>query len=348
MMKKLSLGLCLAVASAIGIAATPALADTKFPGNLRVVIGSKSTGGDTYQNTAIVAEALSEKLGINVKVDAVGATAAFNTLKRVSNGSTVMMFHDQAYLGYLYGQKGYENPFEQYIVGPTVAINPGNAYLVAKSSPYQNVEDLLEACAAGTDIRVAIQPGGVSEIGYSAMKNAIRIRHPGKEGCLVAVNRGSQSDKNQAMFDGLADVINGSVQANEQYTRLPADDQKAMSFVWLTARKQTIEQANPEGMGETTRADLLQYVDPNVSVTQDGTKNFTFDKEFFFLFNKDMDPELIAEMDQALTEIFAEGTIQETQKKSFFIPNFLPSAEASAYLKDKMDQYEVIIKALHQ
>ena len=341
-MKKTVLGVAMATAGFFGLAAT-AFADTGFPGNLRIVIGSKSTGGDTYQNTAIVADALAKKLGINVKVDAVGGSTGFNTIKRVANGSVIMMFHDQAYLGYLYGKKGYENPFEEYRIGPSVAINPGNAYLVAKKSPYKNVEELMTACAAGTDVRVAIQPGGVSEIGYSALKNAIRIQHSGKEGCLVAVNRGSQSDKNQAMFDGLADLINGSVQANEQYTRLPADDQKAMRFVWLTARSATIQQANPEGMGETNRETLLQYVDPNVSVTQDGNRNFTFDKEFFFLFNKKMDQKLIDELDQALTEIFAEGDIQKTQKRSFFIPNFRPSAEAEAYFKDKAAQYEVIL-----
>ena len=346
-MKKSILRIALATCGLFALAAATSLAaDTKFPNNLRVVIGSKSTGGDTYQNSAIVADYLAKKLGINVKVDAVGASAAFKTLKRVSNGSTIMIFHDQSYLGYLYGKKGYANPFENYRIGPTVAINPGNAYLVAKNSPYKNIEELMKACADGAKVRVAIQPGGVSEIGYSAMKNAVRIQYPGKEGCVVAVNRGSQSDKNQAMFDGLADLINGSVQANEQYTRLPADDQKAMRFVWLTARNKTIAQANPEGMGETSRADLLQYVEPNVNVTQDGSKNFTFDKEFFFLFNKDMDPALVAELDQALSEIFAEGKIQETQKKSFFIPNFLPSAEAEAYLKDKMAQYKVIIKAI--
>lgn len=345
-MKKTLLGTGLAICALFAASYTTVQADTGFPRNLRVVIGSKSTGGDTYQNSAIIADALAEKLGINVKVDAVGASSAFNTLKRVSNGSTVMIFHDQSYLGYLYGQKGYENPFEQYRIGPTVAINPGNAYLVSKSSPYQSIEELMKACADGTDIRVAIQPGGVSEIGYSALKNAIKIEHPGKEGCLVAVNRGSQSDKDQALFDGLADLINGSVQANEQYTRLPADDQKAMSFVWLTARNKTIQEANPEGLGKTSREQLLQYVEPNVSVTLDGTKDFTFDKEFFFLFNKDMDPKLVAELDQALTEIFAEGKIQETQKKLFFIPNFMPSAEAEAYLKGKMAQYEHIIKAL--
>ena len=345
-MKKTLFSIALAACGLFGLASTTAFADTGFPNNLRIVIGSKSTGGETYQNTAIVADALARKLGINVKVDAVGGSTAFNTISRVSNGSVIMMFHDQAYLGYLYGQKGYENPFEAYRIGPSVAINPGNAYLVSKNSPYKNVEELMTACAAGTDIRVAIQPGGVSEIGYSALKNAIRIQHPGREGCLVAVNRGSQSDKNQAMFDGLADLINGSVQANEQYTRLPADDQKAMRFVWLTAGNATIQQANPEGMGETTREMLLQYVDPNVSVTQDGSKNFTFDKEFFFLFNKEMDQKLVDELDQALTEIFAEGRIQQTQKKSFFIPDFRPSAESEAYFKDKADQYEVILKSL--
>lgn len=325
---------------------TIATADTNFPNNLRIVIGSKSTGGDTYQNTAIVADYLAKKLGINVKVDAVGSSAAFKALSRVSNGSTIMVFHDQAYLGYLYGRKGYKNPFAAYNVGPTVSINPGNAYVVSKKSKYKTVDDMISACAGGDTVRVAIQPGGTSEIGFSAMKNATSIQHPGKEGCLVAVNRGSQSDKNQALYDNLADVIHGSVQANEQYTRLADDDQKAMRFIWLTARSATLDQANPEGMGDTNRAQLLKYADPSVSVTQDGKKNFTFDKEFFFLFNKKMDKALVAELDQALTEIYAEGEIQKTQKKSFFIPNFKPSAEASVYLKDKMDQYEVIIKNL--
>lgn len=346
MFMKLTTAVCLA-AAITGMAVMPALAaDGPLRGNLRVVIGSKSTGGDTYQNSSIVAQALAKNIGINVKVDAVGASDAFKILDRVSNGSVVMIFHDQSYLGYLYGVAGYDNIFEKYAIGPTVAINPGNAYLVPKSSPYQTIEDIIQAAGKGEKVRVAIQPGGVSEIGFSALKNAVRIRFPGNEGNIVAVNTGSQADKNQLLFDGQADLINGSVQANEQYTRLPADDQKAMRFVWLTAREETIEQANPEGMGETTRADLLQYVTPNASVTQDGKKDFTFDKEFFFLYNKDMDPAIVKQIDDSLTEIFAAGEIQETQKKSFFIPNFKPSAEAATYLKDKMDQYEVIIDAI--
>ncbi|MCP1367645.1 ABC transporter substrate-binding protein, partial [Halomonas sp. BBD48] len=319
-----------AIAGTAGASMSSFAADCPIPGNLRVVIGSTSTGGDTYQNSSIVADHLAKKLDINAKVDAVGAMAGFRALDRSRNGNTVMIFHDQAYLGNLYGVKGYDNIFEKYTVGPTVAINPGNAYLVPKDSPYQNIDEVIAAAGEGEEIRVAIQPGGVSEIGFSALKNAVKVEHPGMEDNVVAVNTGSQADKNQLLFDDMADVINGSVQANEQYTRLPADDQKAMRFVWLTARNDTIKQTNEEGMGKTSREDLLQYVNPNVTVPQSESQNFTFDKEFFFLYNKDMNPEIVSCIDNALEEIYAQGDIQEQQKKSFFIPNFKPSSEAQA------------------
>jgi len=322
-------------------------ADKLIKGNMRIVIGSKSTGGDTYQNSAIVAEALAKKLGINVKVDAVGGSAGFKTIQRQGqDGNTIMIYHDQAYLGYLYGIKGYEDMFSAYKVGPLLAINPGNAYLVPKSSPYQTVDDIIDACGKGTQIRVAIQPGGVSEIGYTGLKNAVAVKYPGKQDNLVAVNTGSQADKNQLLFDGQADLINGSVQANEQYTRLPADDQKAMRFVWLTARHKTLQQANPEGMGKTTREDLMKFVEPEAWVPYDKDSNFVFDKEFVVLYNKDIKPEIVEYIDKALAEIYADGKIEETQKKSFFIPDFMPSTEAEPYFKAKMERIKAMIDGM--
>ncbi|MDN3520463.1 ABC transporter substrate-binding protein [Halomonas ramblicola] len=338
------LGSAVALASMTLGAGVAMAQEGELRGNVRVVIGSTSTGGDTYQNSTIVVDKLAEHLDLNMKVDAVGASSAFRTLDRDSRGNTLMIFHDQSYLGYLYGVEGYENIFEKYTVGPTVAINPGNAYLVPKDSPYETLDDIIAAVGDGEEVRVAIQPGGVSEIGFSALKNAISIEHPGMEDNLVAVNTGSQADKNQQLFDDQADLINGTVQANEQYTRLPEDDQKAMRFVWLTARQGTIEQAPEDGLGQTTREQLLEYVEPNVHVTMGDDETFTFDKEFFFLYNKDMDPGIVEQIDEALTEIYAEGEIQEVQKNSFFIPNFKPSEEASEYLHEKMSRYEGIIE----
>ncbi len=93
-------------------------------GNLRIVIGSSSTGGDTYANSAIVAEKLAEVLDMNVKVDATGVNGAYDALKRDSSGHTIMIFHDQAYLGYLYEKKGMITPLKTTLWGRPLPSTP--------------------------------------------------------------------------------------------------------------------------------------------------------------------------------------------------------------------------------
>lgn len=336
-----------AAASAAALLSQPLMAAAQdLPRNMRMVIGSNSTGGDTYQAGAIIAEALSEQLGNNIKVDAVGPSEGLRALGRDRRGTTIMLFHDQAYLAHLYGIPGNPDPFADYAVGPTLMTNPGNAYLVAKNSPYQTMEDILKAAENGERIRVAIQPGGVSEIGYTAMRNAARVRAPGSQENIVPVNTGSQGDKNQAMFDGLADVINGSIQANEQFTALPAEDQKAMRFVWLTSTPETL-QAGPEaGLGDLSRDDMLQYAAPETSVTMDGSTDFTFDKEFFLIYNKDMDPAQMQAIDDALAAIYEKGAVQERMLAAFFTPDYRPMAESVPHLQAKRDDYAAMIEAL--
>jgi tripartite-type tricarboxylate transporter receptor subunit TctC len=338
-------------ASALGFALVTlplaASAQGVIRGNIRVVVGSTSTGGDTYQNAAIVADALAKQLGINAKVDPVGATESFKAIGRDTTGNTIMFFHDQSYLGNLYHVRGYDDIFATYKIGPTVSVNPGNCYLVAKKSPYQTMDDVFAAAAAGTRIRVAIERGGVSEIGFSAMKYAAQLRKPGSESNIVAMNTGSQADKNQLLFDGQADVINCSIQANEQYTRLPAEDQKAMRFIWLTSSKAILEQASPKGLGETSRDEMMKYAEPAVSVPVDAAgKPFVFDKDFFFIYNAKVDPKVVAEIDKALAAVYAAGSIQPALKNAFFIPNFKPSAEAQKYLEAKRDLYKKVIDSI--
>lgn len=337
----------MAAVGAAALVAYPVMAVAQdLPRNVRMVIGSTSTGGDTYQNASLVAEALSAHLEINVKVDPVGTSEGLKAIARDERGTTIMLHHDQVYLSHLYGVPGNDDPFENYSIGPTVAINPGDAFLVPANSPYKTMEDVFKAAEAGKQVRVAIQPGGVSEIGFTAMRNAARTRAPGSEKNFVPVNTGSQADKNQAMWDGLADVINGSIQANEQFTQLSSDDAKAMRFIWITARPETLSQAPEKGMGNTTRDEFLQFASPATSVTLDGEKDFAFDKEFFLIYNKEMDPTQIAAIDKALAEIYEKGDLGKRQKDSFFIPNYLPQSDAQAHLSEKSRTIGEIIEEL--
>jgi hypothetical protein len=197
-------------------------------------------------------------------------------------------------------------------------------------------------------VKVAIQPGGVSEIGYSAAKNAVKMQYPGMEENLVAVHTGSQSDKNQLLFDGQVDVIHSSIQANEQFAQLDGEDQKAMKFIWLTARVETIKQANEAGYGSMSIGDMLRYVSPQVSVPMTETEDFTFDKEFFMLFNKDMDQDLVKLYNDAAAEVFADQALVDQLKDAFFIPNFKEVDQAQAYLADKIAAYDAIISSLKE
>lgn len=100
-----------AAVSAAALLAQPIIAQAQdLPRNIRMVIGSNSTGGDTYQAASIVAEALSAELGVNIKVDAVGPSEAFKAVGRDKRGTTIMLHHDQSYLAFLYGIPGRSGP----------------------------------------------------------------------------------------------------------------------------------------------------------------------------------------------------------------------------------------------
>jgi len=344
-MKQFNQRLLKSIVAAILIATVSSVAAYNLPKNIRLVIGSASTGGDTYQNASILAKALAAKLHVKIKIDALGVSRAFKALRRDKRGATIMFFHDQSYLAHLYGVQGSYDIFKSFIVGPTISINPGNAYLVAKSSPYKTIKDVLTAVAGGTKVRVAIQPGGVSELGLSAMRNAARINALGSEANIVPVRTGDQADKNQAMWDDLADVIHGSIQANEQYTKLPVSDVKAMRFLWLSASYSILVQAE-KSHSDSKRGDLLKYATPRTSVTFDGHRNFTFDKTFFMLYNQDTDSRIMDTMDKALAEIYDEGKIQKRFLQAFFIPAFTPRSQARKIIEQKNDDYAKIIKEL--
>lgn len=307
--------------------------EAEIPSRVRVVIGSSSTGGDTYQNADAASRYLEEQLGTNMKVDAVGAVMAFSELNKAKpDGSTIMFFHDMAYLGVEYGSFGEENALENWKIGPVVSINPGNAFLASGDAPYDTMAESAEWLRdnPGETITVAIEAGGVSEITFDGYYLWVKEQFGEEVADRIKVYpTGSQEDKNQALWDGNADIIHGSIGGNSEYTKEGVESKIKMKFLGITAGKRV------EGHDVSTFAEQ--------GITVDG-KEFVFDKEFFILLPKDIDPGYAEALDKAVAEVTEDQRYIDDLAKNAYIPNYISAEEAEEYLLEKRATFQNIIK----
>ncbi len=149
MKKLLILSVCLMLAGGMMFAAgTTETAAPTFKGqNVRVVIGSTATSGDSYLIAETVSRYLGKELGANLKVDAVGAAKALDAMQTSkADGSTIMMFHDMTYLGISFGAYDEMYSLENMTVGPRIAQNPGSAWGAKADAPYKDMADILCTC----------------------------------------------------------------------------------------------------------------------------------------------------------------------------------------------------------
>lgn len=315
-------------------AETPVVEDTKVAvDRIRVLIGSSSTGGDSYQNADIISRFLATELGANTKVDAIDIKQAFDELgKAKSDGSTILVFHDQSYLGVEYGSINSKHALDSWKIGPTLAINPGDAFLTKHDAPYNTLVEAAEWLKENTDetLTISIQAGGVSQVGFDAFYNWVSEEYDASVLDRVKVYvTGSQGDKNQSLWDGNADIINGSVIGNEEYTKDGVDSLIKMKFIALTGKERQ------EGIDAPTFAEQ--------GITVDG-KPFSFDKEFFVLFPKDIDSTFEAKFNKAVENIVNAGEYEKELINQKFVLNYRPASEAEKHILEKRDLMKKIIE----
>ena len=170
MKKLLSALLASMMVMSMSVTALAAKKDETFKGkSVRVVIGSTSTSGDSYLIAQTACRYLEKELGCNMKVDAVGAAQALNTMQTAkADGKTIMMFHDMTYLSVLFGAQPAKFALENMTVGPRFAQNPGAAWAATKKAPYENLVEAAEYLKANPDakVRMACEAGGVSHIAF--------------------------------------------------------------------------------------------------------------------------------------------------------------------------------------
>ena len=147
--------------------------------NVRVVIGSTSTSGDSYMIADLVTRYLSAEMGFNGKVDAIGNAAALDEIANAKgDGKTVMMFHDMTFLSVLFGSVSEDYALETMTVGPRIGQNPGGCFGAAAESPYAKLSEVTQYLIDNPDKTVSfnIESGATS--------------HPWRRGC-----RTDQSDR---------------------------------------------------------------------------------------------------------------------------------------------------------
>ncbi|WLD93712.1 tripartite tricarboxylate transporter substrate-binding protein [Alkalihalobacillus sp. AL-G] len=306
--------------------------EAEIPDRIRVVIGSSSTGGDTYQNSSAASRYLEKVLGTNMKVDAVGAVKAFTALDKAdTDGSTIMFFHDMAYLGVEYGSISEKYALENWKVGPVVSTNPGNAFLTSADAPYNTMAESAEWLKNNPDetVTVAIEAGGVSEISFDGYYLWVKEKYGTEVSDRIKVYpTGSQEDKNQALWDGNADIINGSIGGNFEYTKDDVDSKIKMKFLGITAGKRV------EGY------EIPTFAEQGIKVNG---KDFVFDKQFFILLPKDIDPKFAKALDEAVAQVVENPDYIKDLAKNAYIPSYTPAEEADDYLLEKRSTFQNII-----
>lgn len=300
--------------------------------NVRMLIGSTSTSGDSYLIAETVCRYLGPELGANIKCDAVGSGPAFNTLATAKgDGTTLMMFHDMTYLSVLFGAQPEKFALENLTVGPRGGINAVSCWATYKDAPYGNLVEAAEYLKnnPNANLKIACEAGGVSHVAYIVYWKWVKDTY-GDDVVkrMHVVIGGSFDKKSQLLWDRNADIIFADYTSVNQYTK--TDDKKiAMKVVGLLD--------NLEGVDAPSYADL--------GITLDG-KEWRFCKEYVIYGPKDLDPALLAELDVAMKKVNANQEMRAAlEKMAYGAGDYMDSATTKKFIYAKRDAIAPLIKS---
>ncbi len=257
--------------------------------NVRVVIGSTSTSGDSYMIADLVTRYLAKEMGFNGKVDAIGNAAALEEMQnQKGDGTTVMMFHDMTYLSVLFGAVDEAYSLENMTIGPRIGQNPGACFGAAAEDNWNSLADVTNYIKTNNaDVSFNIESGATSHLAFVAYYLWVKETE-GEEVAnhIKAIVGGTTAEKLQRLWDRNADVIYGDTSAFKQYTEDGVEDQLKMTMFGTC--------------GEVNGLDVTSMAAEGVTFNG---KPFEFAKDFCMYFPKDMDANVLAEYEAAMKKV---------------------------------------------
>lgn len=301
---------------------------------VRVVIGSTSTGGDSYMIADMVTRYLGEEMGFNGKVDPVGNAAALDAISTAKgDGTTIMMFHDMAFLSVMFGAVDAKYDLANLTVGPRIGQNPGGCFAAHANAPYDSIAGAAEWLKANPDqkVRVNIEAGGASHLVFAAYWLWIKDTYGDDVANRVRVVVGGSTDeKKQRLWDNNADIIYGDYSAFNEFTKEGVEAQLAMKI---------IDPADKiEGVDIPTMADN--------GVTFNG-QPYVYAKEFAMYFPKEMDAAVLSEITAAMQKVCENPDFQAEMAKMKYKTVSAADTELAAsqkFISDKKETCATIIE----
>ena len=273
--------------------------------NVRVIIGSTSTSGDSYMMADIVTRYLSKEMGFNGKVDAIGNASALDAVTTAKgDGKTLMMTHDIVYLSVLFGSVEDKYALENMTVGPRIGRNPGGCFGAAKESPYASLSEVTEYLKANPDATVSfnIEAGATSHIAFAAYY--LHVKETEGEDVakrIKAIVGGTTAEKLQRLWDRNADVIYGDTSAFKQYTEDGVEAQLAMNMF--------------DSSSTVTGVEIQSMADDGIKFNGEA---FDFPKDFAMYFPKDIDASVLAEYETAMKRVCENPEFQAEMEKLYY------------------------------
>ena len=273
--------------------------------NVRVVIGSTSTSGDSYMIADLVTRYLSAEMGFNGKVDAIGNAAALDEIKNgKGDGKLVMMFHDMTFLSQLFGSVDEMYSLENMTVGPRIGQNPGACFGAAAEDGFTTLADVTKYLEEhpGEPLSFNIESGATSHLAFVAYYLYIKeaLGDDAASG-IKAIVGGTTAEKLQRLWDRNADIIYGDTSAFEQYTQEGVETQLQMTMFGSCGEVNGIE---IDSMAES-------------GVTFNG-EPFDFAKDFCMYFPQEMDANVLAEYEAAMKKITENPDFQADMAKLYY------------------------------
>ncbi|SHE80071.1 tripartite tricarboxylate transporter substrate-binding protein [Alkalibacter saccharofermentans] len=320
----------LAVVAALMLVAMVALTGCAGKKSIRVLIGSTAVTGDTYQTADFITRAIADDLNADMRVDPVGSSEMFRELGRAgTDGSTIALFHDYTFLGTLYGAYE-ENWLEEFQVGPTISINAGTCLAVMANNEYgiEDWDSLVEAARENV-IVFGIEEGSVSNYISEQTKRFLVDNEGVPEENIQFSALGGMSAQREALWAGTIDVFNGSYSADIENTaeRGNTDERTTMNIIALTGRDR-LDGVDIPTLGELTNGRLF------------------YDKEFFFITQKETDADFIKELEDAVKDALENDEELKAQfAQNQFMANFKTLEESVPYFNEKMESARQIIES---